>query len=513
MSAESILRKWSRRAGAFVALAFFSTSAFAVSNPPLSCPSGQSVRNVVDASSTSGFSPALAVKCVIGSSPGFGAFDLACGYAAGSPAPNQGTVPTVWNPAVFTAWTQDASGWRISFTQTNRLASNGATLANQVTALLRATCGTCPPGSNSVNGICQTPAQEANCPAAGTVRVRGRLAGFRGQSVGCHNGCLVNRTQAAQPSFGVSKVAGDGTIYVEGSTGTEWLATGETCAIDDPQLSTTEATWTNGPNNAVLQTQGDNCGVFNGESICLGAGPPASSCVTTAGGQSFCSQTAASPPVPARAGTGTNGVPPQPAEPVGVISITNNAGETTVYNYYNAQASQQPAQGGTTTGGTGGTGIGGTTSGGTGGTTGGLCGLPGQALCGVDVDETDVPSMAPEDLFPDGTAEADAKAAATAVNQGIAADAADRTNAASSGLFDMLAGMVGGAPGVNQCLTVPYGFTAPPPWNVQVSGQFPTEQGCQLFQLARVAFSWLLAGFTVLSSVRRVRAAFLGAPL
>jgi len=318
----------------------------------------------------------------------------------------------------------------------------------------------------------------------------------------------VNRSQAAQPSFGVANVAGDGTIYVEGSTGTEWLATGETCAIDEPQLSTVEAVWTNGQNNAVLQTQGDNCGVFNGESICLGAGPPPASCVTTASGQSFCSQSAASPPVPARAGTGTNGVPAQPSEPVGVISITNNAGQTTVFNYYNAQASQQPATG-TTTGGTGSTG--GTTGGGTGGGTGGLCGLPGQALCGVDVDETGVPTMAPEGLFPDGTAEAQAKAQATAANMAQGEGAAAEQTAATSGLWSMLGGMVGSSSG--ECATVPYGFTAPPPFNVSVRGNFPEENGCQLFGVLRVIFSYALAGLTLLSCFRRVRQAFFGAPV
>lgn len=366
--------------------------------------------------------------------------------------------------------------------------------------LPRAPCTTCTTGYTLTGGRCEAPTA---CDAGRILR-RGKLAGFTGQPTGCFNGCVVNRSQASEPSFGVAQVAGDGTIYVEGSTGSVWTATGAMCGGQEPPLSDQSATLANGENYAVLQTAGENCGIFNGESICLGAGPPPNACVTTASGQAFCSQSAASPPVPVRAGTGTPTVPAQPAAPVGTISIRDASGNTTVYNYYNAQASQQPPQGG---------GTGGSTGGGTTGGTGGLCGLPGQALCGVDVDETGVPTTAPEDLFPDGTGEADAKATATAANQAIGADAADQTNAASSGLFSMLTGMVGGDTSAAQCQTVPYGFTAPPPWNVQVSGDFPTPQGCELFQLARIAFSWLLAGFTVISCLRRVRAAFLGAPL
>lgn len=503
MSAGSILRKWSRRAGAFVALAFFAVSARAEFR------ANTDIAGLQGAPNTSGIlydgSSATLCQRRLDAERAYGRTWLANPSNFGPnltlSSSSSGTVCTLQDtrstpPATVTV-TYSSAAYRCG------------PEAGFIT-LPRAACTSCTSGYTLTGGQCNLPTA---CDAGRVLR-RGKLAGFTGQPTGCFNGCVVNRSQASEPSWGVAQVAGDGTIYVEGSTGSVWTATGAMCAGSEPPLSDQSATLANGENYAVLQTQGENCGIFNGESVCLGSGPPANACVTTASGQAFCSQSAAAPPVPVRAGTGTPNVPAQPAAPVGTVSIRDASGNTTTYNYYNAQASQQPPLGGSTGGQTtGGTGTGGTTSGGTGGTTGGLCGLPGQALCGVDVDETGVPSMAPEDLFPDGTAEADAKAAATAVNQGIAADAADQTNAASAGLFDMLAGMVGGASGGNQCLTVPYGFTAPPPWNVQVSGQFPTEQGCQLFQLARVAFSWLLAGFTVLSSVRRVRAAFLGAPL
>lgn len=228
--------------------------------------------------------------------------------------------------------------------------------------LPRGACTTCSSGYVLSGGTCRLPTA---CDDTTSVAVTGQLHNLGTGFSNCFNGCAVAASVAPLEtciSFGSS---GANPVCAAGSSATQWRRTGAACSSSP--ASTSAPTLSNSPNSATLGGGSAGCGTFNGEYRCLPE-IPSGACVTTAGGQAFCSASAGTPPKP------NNGVPGVPASP-SLNAATAQGGVTNNYQVFNTTTvnNSVPGTGSGSSGGTGG-GSGSTGGGGTGGTSGGISG-------------------------------------------------------------------------------------------------------------------------------------------
>lgn len=465
-----------------------------------------------------------ATTCAIGTvytSPE--AFQASC-LKSGSPGFSNGaTAYDTWStpPAFTTTSTYSSQNTGPAIQQCAKPSAGAARCdLGFVNTSARYTCAACPSGQtpDPATGVCV--AEPGQC-AAGTLKATGvlRNADHSAQGLACIDGCRVNdATPGPRVTVGLLLVdtpTQQPSGLTAGRTDSQWKTTGALCDGTEPAPAAgAEAATVATRDGDTIQTGGSinpaNCGTFNGEYVCVGS-EPANGCVTTAGGQAFCSSTAPVPPTPRDPSN-----PTQAARPVGQVTVTRD-GVTTVTNYYNVNqviaGTNATTTGGTGGGSTGGTGGAGGTTGGTvgstGGGTGGTCGAPGQPVCKVDIDETGTPESFDVESLP-GSGDDPSQAAQTAANafdEAIGSATAE-TEGRLNGLFGMARDMI--PSGVDGgCQTIPY--TVSMPFGAEINGSFPSAVGCDLFKVVQAILGWALAGFTLVTCLIRVRQTLSGA--
>lgn len=161
----------------------------------------------------------------------------------------------------------------------------------------------------------------------------------------------------ARPESGYACAADDGEggsgnicqVQLQGagiSTGTGWFGQGKftgitgACGEDEP-ASTNAPNCVSGPGGQVcVSKQKQDCGVVNGEAVCLDK-VPAGNCLLLSGGGAMCDSSAGSPPAP------TNSMG-EPVTPTSEVTRTDSMGATTTYNYYSSSVvnnSSTPVEG------------------------------------------------------------------------------------------------------------------------------------------------------------------------
>lgn len=215
--------------------------------------------------------------------------------------------------------------------------------------------------TGSDNGTCLS----TQCPAA-TAVATGFLSAPGSSANACIRRCRV--TDTAPGAFGSTVVeAGATTVTIFGGASSSWNRSTTECAEADgqnTQANTKAPTIASNGNSYQFGTgTASGCGYYNGEYQCLGS--VTSGCSTTPDGAFFCTQAAASPPVP-KAPDGVTRATPDAT----VSGAPAAGGSTVVQNFYSVTTVNNAGSGGTTGSSTGGGSTGGTTGGSTGGTTG-----------------------------------------------------------------------------------------------------------------------------------------------
>lgn len=480
------------RAGAFAALALFSSLVQAQTN----CPTGQaSLQYIVTVGS--GFGTPVPSSMSGSTHRDYSSPVAGCvafrNYLLTLPAGSAGRLAAEQRPYCLTTSTTSAN---MCFNTSG--SGCGSTFNVQMSS---SACSSCPAGKTAVDGVCVTPTTA--CPAAGTVMFTGTrsIKGVASGSAQCYQGCNVTLSGTLVPRISLAVTPGaaasgatlyDRAVTVLGNSSTTWTATGTECTGGAVEASDTAIS---ASGTQYVKAMPDGCGYVNGAKFCASDLPGATNCATGSDGSRVCGSASTTPPVPIKAGTGTGAVPgtvsnpagtpaipAEPADATATIETADEAGTVNVFNHYDTTTVNN--QGGDGTGSTGGT---------QSGNDGGTCGGPGQGKCGVTIDESGLEGQGAGDGETLGGAFPDPEAQVSDI-EAASANGADALASVLSPVFGTLGDLLTVD---TECQSVNYSIAG-------AVRPVPGEAGCNFLDGIKQMAGWFLGMLCAFACIDRV---------